>query len=70
VAGVDSKHSAEAVTLSRSAMEISNGLVGLGVSPILDIPACSQSAQDVLMVPSLILECLQEEHDTGAGSWV
>jgi hypothetical protein len=51
-------------------MEISNGLVGLGVSPILDIPACPQSAQDVLTVPSLILECLQEEHDTGAGSWV
>jgi hypothetical protein len=29
-----------------------------------------ESAQDVLMVASLILERLQEEHASGASSWV
>jgi hypothetical protein len=58
VAGVENERAAEAVQLSRSVMEISDALVDRGVFPIRDIPAQPRSAQDVLMVASLVLEHL------------
>jgi hypothetical protein len=51
-------------------MEISDGLVNLGVFPIRDIPAQPRSVQDVLMVVSLVLEHLPKERASGAGPWV
>jgi hypothetical protein len=50
-------------------MEISDALVDLGVFPIRDIHEHPQSAQDVLTAVGLILECLREERDSGAGPW-
>jgi hypothetical protein len=68
--GVESERAAEAVTLSRSVMEISNALIDLGVFPIRNIPERPQSSQDVLMAAGLILEHLREERDSRAGPWV
>jgi hypothetical protein len=70
VARIESECTAEAVQLSWSVMEISDAQVDLGAFPIRDIPAHTESAQDVLTVVSLILEHLREEHATGVGPWV
>jgi hypothetical protein len=70
VAGVQSECTAEAVTLSRSVMGFSDALVDLGMFPIWDILEHPKSAQDVLMVASLVLERLREEHASGTISWV
>jgi hypothetical protein len=70
MAGVESKCAAEAMQLAQSVMEISDALVDLGAFPIWDIPAHPESAQDVLMVVSLILERLWEEHASSADLWV
>jgi hypothetical protein len=51
-------------------MEISDALVNLGVFTIRDIPERLKSAQDVLMVASLILERPREEHASDTSSWV
>jgi hypothetical protein len=67
VARVENEPAVEAVQLSRLIMEISDALVGLGLSPIRDVPTHPASAQDVLTVAGLILECLQEEHASRAG---
>jgi hypothetical protein len=69
VAGVESKHTAKAMQVSQSIMEISDALVDLGVFPIRDIAAHLESAQDVLTAASLILERLLEKHASGAGPW-
>jgi hypothetical protein len=61
MAEVESKRTVEAMQLSRSVMEISDVLVGLGVFPIRDIPEQPRSTQDVLMAASLVLEHLREE---------
>jgi hypothetical protein len=68
VVGVQSKCAIEAVQLSRSVMEISDALVDLGMFPNWDIPESPKSAQDVLVVASLVLECLWEEHASDVGS--
>jgi hypothetical protein len=47
---------------------ISDALVDLGVFPIWDIPAQSKSAKDVLTMVILVLEWLQEECVSVAGS--
>jgi hypothetical protein len=70
VAGVENECVTEAVQLSRSVMEISDALVDLGMFPIQSIPMQPRSAQDVLTVASHVLECLQEEHASGACPWV
>jgi hypothetical protein len=70
VAGVKSERVVEVVQLSWSIMEISEALVDLGVFPIWDIPKRPKLARDVLTVAGLILECLLEDHASGAGSWV
>jgi hypothetical protein len=56
------------VQLSRSVMEIFDALVDLGMFPNWDIPESPKSAQDVLVVASLVLECLWEEHVSDVGS--
>jgi hypothetical protein len=68
VAGVVDECSIEAVQLSWSDMVISDALVDLGVFPIRDIPAQSKSAKDVLTMVILVLEWLQEECVSVAGS--
>jgi hypothetical protein len=68
VVGVQSKCAVEAVQLSRSVMEIFDALVDLGMFPNWDIPESPKSAQDVLVVASLVLECLWEEHASDVGS--
>jgi hypothetical protein len=70
VARVENERAARAVQLSWSVMEISDGLVGQGMFPIREIHVHPKSAQDVLMVASLILEHLWEEYASGAGPWV
>jgi hypothetical protein len=70
MAGVENEFATEAMQLSWSVMEISDALVDLGVFPIRDIPLQPRSAQDVMTVVSLILECLREEHASSAGPWV
>jgi hypothetical protein len=70
VTGAKSECAAEVVHLSWSVMEISDALIDLGVFPIRDIPTHPESAQDVLMVTSLILEHMREEHASGVGAWV
>jgi hypothetical protein len=47
MAGVESERAAEAMTLSRSVIEIYDALVDLGVFPIWDIPEHLKSARDV-----------------------
>jgi hypothetical protein len=56
MARVENEHDVEAVQLSRLVMEISDALVGLGLSPIWGIPAHPTSAQDVLTMANLIME--------------
>jgi hypothetical protein len=70
VAGVENERVVEVVQLSKSVMEISDSLVGPGLSPIRDIPVYLTLAQDVLTAASLILEHLREEHASGADPWV
>jgi hypothetical protein len=70
VAGVESERVAKAMKLSRSVMEIYDVLVDLGVFPIRDAPEHLKSAQDAFTVAGLILESLQEERASDAGSWV
>jgi hypothetical protein len=68
VVRVESERTVEAVQLSRS--EIFNALVDLGVFPIWDILAHPNLVQDDLMMASLILEHLREEHASATGPWV
>jgi hypothetical protein len=68
VAGVESECVTEAMQLSWSVMEIFDALVDLGVFPIWDIPAHSESAQDVPMAANLVLKHLREEHASSIGS--
>jgi hypothetical protein len=70
VAGVESEWTAEAMTLSLSVMDISDALVNLVMFPSRDIPEHPRSVQDDLTAAGLILECLWEEHDSGAGPLV
>jgi hypothetical protein len=70
VARVGNERATETVQLSRSVMEISNAQVNLGMFPIQDILVQPRSAQDALTVASLVLECLREEHTSGASPWV
>jgi hypothetical protein len=67
VARVEDECIVEARELSRLVMEISNALVDLGMLSIWDIPQLPRMAQEVLVVASLILECLREEHASGVG---
>jgi hypothetical protein len=66
--GVENECTTKVVQLSRPAMEISDALVYLGMFPIWDVPVHPKSAQDVLTTVSLILEHLQEEYASDAGS--
>jgi hypothetical protein len=68
VAGVEDECTVEAMQLSLSVMELSDTLVDLGVFPIRDVPAQPRWAKNVLTVVSLVLERLQEERASGAGS--
>jgi hypothetical protein len=68
VTGAKSECATEVVQLSWLVMEISDALIDLGVFPIRDIHTHPESAQDVLMVTSLILEHMREEHASGIGS--
>jgi hypothetical protein len=70
VVGVGNERATEAMQLSRSVMEISDALVDLGVFPNRDIPTQPRSAQDALTAASLALECLWEEHASGACPWI
>jgi hypothetical protein len=67
VVGVESECAVEAVQLSRSIIEVSDALVDLGMFPFWYIPAHLKSTQHVLTAAGLILECLWEEHASGAG---
>jgi hypothetical protein len=67
VARVEDECIVEARELSPLVMEISNALVDLGMLSIWDIPQLPRMAQEVLVVASLILECLREEHASGVG---
>jgi hypothetical protein len=58
VGEVEDERSVAASELSRLVMEISNALVDLGMLPMRDIPQLLKTAQEVLAVASLILECL------------
>jgi hypothetical protein len=66
--GVENERAIEVVQLSWSVMEIFDALVDLGMFPIRDIPTQPRSAQDVLMVASLVLEHLRKEHASSAGT--
>jgi hypothetical protein len=70
LAEIESERITEVVQLSLLVMEISDAFVDLGAFPIWDFPTHPESAQDVLMMASLILERLQEEHASGANPWV
>jgi hypothetical protein len=70
VARVENEHATKAVQLSWPVMKISDALVDLGVFPIWDIPVQQRSAQDVLMMASLVLEHIQDEHASGVSPWV
>jgi hypothetical protein len=70
MARVEVERATKAVQLSQSVMEISDALVDLCVFPIRHIPTQPRSARDVLMVVSLVLERLQEEHASSTGPWV
>jgi hypothetical protein len=61
IAGTEDDHTVEAKQLSRSIREISSALVDLNVLPIRDIPSRPQSAKDVLVVLSLVLDQLREK---------
>jgi hypothetical protein len=66
VVGIDDEHVIEAGELLWFVMEISNALVDLGMLPIWDIPQLSKTTKEVLVAPSLILECLREGNTYGA----
>jgi hypothetical protein len=67
VDGIAGEHVAEARRLSQLAVGISNALVNLGMLHIWDIPLFLKSAQEVLTVAGLLLECLREAWASGAG---
>jgi hypothetical protein len=67
VDGIAGEHVAEARRLSQLAVGISNALVNLGMLHIWDIPLFLKSAQEVLTVAGLLLECLWEAWASGAG---
>jgi hypothetical protein len=58
VDGTKDEHAAEVGQLSQLAMEISNAFVDLEMLLVRDIPQLPKSAQKVLTMASLLLECL------------
>jgi hypothetical protein len=67
MAMVVDEHAINAGELLQLVLEISNVLVNLGMLPIQHIPQLPKMAQEVMVAASLILECLREEHASGAG---
>jgi hypothetical protein len=58
MARIEDERTTEAMRLSRLVMEISDALIDLWVFPVWDIPLLLKSAQEVLALAGLILECL------------
>jgi hypothetical protein len=59
----------EAGRLSRQLVPVAGVLIDLGLPSIVDIPRLPKIAQDALLVVALVLKCLQEMLDSGAGPW-
>jgi hypothetical protein len=70
VAGVEEDRAVKAEQLSRSVGDISDALVDLNKLPIQDIRSQPRSAKDVLTAFGLVLEWLQEEHNSSVSSQV
>jgi hypothetical protein len=58
MARIEDERTTEAMRLSWLVMEISDALIDLWVFPVWDIPLLLKSAQEVLALAGLILECL------------
>jgi hypothetical protein len=58
MARIEDERTTEAMRLSRLVIEISDALIDLWVFPVWDIPLLLKSAQEVLALAGLILECL------------
>jgi hypothetical protein len=58
MARIEDERTTEAMRLSRLVMEIPDALIDLWVFPVWDIPLLLKSAQEVLALAGLILECL------------
>jgi hypothetical protein len=69
VHGVADNWDAEAERLSRQLAWVAKVLIDLGLLPIEDMPRLPQMARDALPVVTLVVECLQEVLDFGAGPW-
>jgi hypothetical protein len=63
---VEDECAAEARKMSMLVMGISSALVDLEVLPIQNISQLLKMAQEVLVEPGLVLECLREEHASDA----
>jgi hypothetical protein len=69
VDGIGGERVAKARQLLQLVVGFSITLADLGMLPIQDIPHIPKSAQEVLMVASLLLEHLWEAQAFGAGPW-
>jgi Flp pilus assembly CpaE family ATPase len=66
---INSEHTIEVEQLSWHVVRISDVLVDLGMLLIQNILQLLKSAQEVLPVVDLVLQCLQEALASSAGPW-
>jgi hypothetical protein len=59
----------EADRLTSMVRDVSKVLMDLGMHPIPEIPRDPRTADDVLEVVAIILECLMEAYDSGHTPW-
>jgi hypothetical protein len=67
--GIAYNRATKAERLSRQHVWVASVLIDLGLPPIGDIPRFLKTTQDALPVVALVLKCLQEVLDSGAGPW-